>query len=274
MQRQGALAREFPLGENALQFDAGDEGQLLRADSNLNRSAENIIQLPADIFAPPGGGEPLARQVGHVQRPPFVHVDQPGEMSVEGAEKGRLPIQLFRQARQHFAQARPAIPQAEQFINEQLGAALVGRQIFLHELVLGRPVQFVKREREMGPQPFPRAGQWVLAALFALDVRLRFEGEVAQPGGLQMRRQCPAYDPAAEGVQHDGQISKLLLQTDIGDVSHPQLVEPGRDHAAREVVEERRIAGITLEPLLHECSRFLVTAGLPGRRRCEEELPW
>ena len=36
----------------------------------------------------------------------------------------------------------------------------------------------------------------------------------------------PADDAAAEGIDDDRQIDELLLQADVGDVGHPQLIGP------------------------------------------------
>src|SRR5712671_1537510 len=52
---------------------------------------------------------------------------------------------------------------------------------------------------------------------------------------LQMRVQRPADHAPAERVEHDGKESELLLQADIGDVRHPQLIEIGRHHPTRQV---------------------------------------
>ena len=47
--------------------------------------------------------------------------------------------------------------------------------------------------------------------------------------------QGPADDAAAEGIEDNGKKDELLVQPDIGDVGHPELIETGRHHAARQV---------------------------------------
>ena len=47
------------------------------------------------------------------------------------------------------------------------------------------------------------------------------------------RLQRPAHHAPTEGIEHDGKKGELLLQTDIGDVRHPELIESRRYHAAR-----------------------------------------
>jgi hypothetical protein len=47
-----------------------------------------------------------------------------------------------------------------------------------------------------------------------------------------MSRHRPAYDPAAEGVEHQGEIQESCPGRDVGDVSYPQAIRFGCDEVA------------------------------------------
>ena len=46
---------------------------------------------------------------------------------------------------------------------------------------------------------------------------------------------CPTHDPAAERIQNHRQIHELLQESDIGDVSHPEMVHRRRSQFARQI---------------------------------------
>jgi hypothetical protein len=51
----------------------------------------------------------------------------------------------------------------------------------------------------------------------------------------------PSDDAARVSVQHDRQIYKLLTQSYVGDIGHPQLVDGSEFHAARQIRIDRQI---------------------------------
>ncbi len=57
--------------------------------------------------------------------------------------------------------------------------------------------------------------------------------------------QRPADDLAAEGVQHHRQIDEGPLQSDVGDVRHPQTIGRHRDHVARQIrIDPPAVVGV------------------------------
>jgi len=52
--------------------------------------------------------------------------------------------------------------------------------------------------------------------------------------------QRPAQDAAGEGVEDDGEIDEGLGQADVGDVRHPDLIEPGEDERSDQVGAMRK----------------------------------
>jgi hypothetical protein len=60
-----------------------------------------------------------------------------------------------------------------------------------------------------------------------------------QGADCELRRkraiQRPANHPSRERIENDGQIYKLLLQTDEGDVRQPELIYTAELHPARQV---------------------------------------
>ena len=79
-------------------------------------------------------------------------------------------------------------------------------------------------------------------------------------GRPQVDLQRPADDPTAEGVEDHGEEGKLLEQPQVGDVGHPELIEPGDLHAPREVRDD--------PPVMAES----VVAGTNARRRRHSRL--
>ncbi len=71
----------------------------------------------------------------------------------------------------------------------------------------------------------------------------------------------PTHDPAGVGIQHHRRgSSELLGQPDIGDVGHPELVDPGQLHARGQVqMDAQIVAGVGSD-------------GLKGRRRRQSRL--
>jgi hypothetical protein len=48
--------------------------------------------------------------------------------------------------------------------------------------------------------------------------------------GFQGAAQSPADHSARKCIQHHGQVSELRAQSDVGDVGHPQLIDPGEHY--------------------------------------------
>lgn len=53
-----------------------------------------------------------------------------------------------------------------------------------------------------------------------------------------MEFQCPPDDLAAEGIEHNRQISELLGKVQIGDVCDPKLVNPCQFHPPGQVWDD------------------------------------
>src|SRR5260370_38810981 len=111
-----------------------------------------------------------------VEGPPFIHVNEPLEMSVEGVEKRGLPVEIVRQPREHLTQATTAVFQTEQFVDEELGATLVNGGIRLGQLRRVRKVQFVEAQGRVGAQELADRSQRIRVALAADDPRCRLAG--------------------------------------------------------------------------------------------------
>ncbi len=56
-----------------------------------------------------------------------------------------------------------------------------------------------------------------------------------------MEFQCPPDDLAAEGIEHNRQISELLGKVQIGDVCDPKLVNPCQFHPPSQVWTTRQL---------------------------------
>jgi hypothetical protein len=51
----------------------------------------------------------------------------------------------------------------------------------------------------------------------------------------QRSGQFPAHHFARVGIENHGEVDKLTMQSDVGDVGHPKLIDPGQLHSASQI---------------------------------------
>jgi hypothetical protein len=215
LEQDGALALQIPFGQDALQFDLGGKRQFFGTETDLHRGDEDVIQLLAAFGAHPGGHLALAGQMDYVQQPPLIHIDETLKMGLEGTEKNGLPVQAFRKMQQHFAQASPAIAQAQQFMNEQVRAAMVKVNFFRGKRLFSGPVQLIEGQRRLAAQIFPSAPQRINVPLPSRNAGLRLQHEVKEGCGLKVRGQTFRQPERQFGLNGAGVAVRDLQQQDL-----------------------------------------------------------
>ena len=59
-------------------------------------------------------------------------------------------------------------------------------------------------------------------------LRDRFLQRLNRQPGYQRSGQFPAHHFARVGIENHGEVDKLTMQSDVGDVGHPKLIDSGR----------------------------------------------